>query len=158
MSRWNNRGSVRDILAATSVVKGECIESTASNGGAGYGRIMIGNKRTMAHRLAYEHAYGPIPDGLIVRHKCDNPPCINPAHLELGTHRDNLDDRIVRMSGRRGVQMHTAKLTEDAVREVRRRVASGESRRAVARSLGVSHTVINALINGKFWRHVREES
>lgn len=152
------RGSVQEILAASSIRNGECIESTTRNNRAGYGRIMINGKRSMAHRLAYELAHGPIPEGLIVRHKCDNPPCINPDHLELGTDRDNMDDRILRMSGRRGVDMHTAKLTESGVRDVRRRVNDGESRRAVARSLGISHTAINGLINGKRWRHVRSDA
>lgn len=57
-----------------------------------YGRVGRGGARVLAHRLAYETWVGPIPEGLVVRHRCDNPPCINPNHLEIGTQKDNVHD------------------------------------------------------------------
>ena len=59
----------------------------------GYGNLYFRGRTQMAHRVAFELANGPIPAGLLVRHTCDNPPCCNPAHLLLGTHRDNAWDR-----------------------------------------------------------------
>jgi hypothetical protein len=58
----------------------------------GYGRVSFMHKRFKAHRVSFEMANGPIPDGLIVRHRCDNPNCVNPNHLEAGTHKDNMQD------------------------------------------------------------------
>ena len=69
----------------------------------GYGRFMIKRKKHLAHRWAYEQQVGEIPEGLVVRHKCDNPSCVNIDHLELGTHKDNTLDAITR--GRRGTKI-----------------------------------------------------
>ena len=62
----------------------------------GYGRISMQRKTLAAHRIAFEHFKGPIPDGLFVLHKCDNPPCCNPDHLFLGTHKDNMADCVAK--------------------------------------------------------------
>jgi hypothetical protein len=77
-----------------------CIEWLGPFSPSGYGHVgkRQGDRKITfrTHRLAYELAYGPIPEGLVVRHKCDNPPCINPAHLELGTSAQNNRDRDTR--------------------------------------------------------------
>lgn len=65
-----------------------------------YGQVRVGDKMKKAHRVAWESAHGPIPDGLLVLHKCDNPPCVNVEHLYLGTHADNARDRESRGRGR----------------------------------------------------------
>lgn len=62
----------------------------------GYGRVNFMNSKFKAHRVSYEMANGPIPLGLIVRHKCDNPNCVNPRHLEVGTQKDNMKDALIR--------------------------------------------------------------
>lgn len=67
----------------------------------GYGRLVIARKMHRAHRLAYELVHGPIPDGLVVMHACDNPPCCNPNHLSVGTPLDNTRDMIAKQRGRR---------------------------------------------------------
>lgn len=92
-------------------------------------------------------------------HLCDNPPCVNPAHLRSGTPSDNRqdcvgkgrDNRTLRVRGERSPH---AKLTEDDVREIRRRVANGEAKRALAREFGVSDTLIRYVATRRAWRYL----
>lgn len=77
----------------TRYAEGPCWEWGGSVASAGYGRFRYRNRFYFAHRTAYRVWVGRIPEGLLVRHKCDNPPCINPSHLETGTFRDNARDR-----------------------------------------------------------------
>ncbi|WP_419146536.1 HNH endonuclease signature motif containing protein [Pseudomonas nitroreducens] len=76
----------------------DCWEWTGSKDGHGYGTLSAGGGRPpqKAHRIAFEMAHGPIPAGLVVRHKCDNPGCVNPNHLEVGTQKDNSADMVAR--------------------------------------------------------------
>jgi len=89
------------ILKKT-VREGDCLVFTGSRNKAGYGVTQFQNYKSVAHRIAYALTNGPIPKGLLVCHKCDNPPCINPEHLFLGTHKDNALDMHAKGRGRRG--------------------------------------------------------
>lgn len=119
----------------------------------GYGRFQYeGRLLKSAHRVAYELAVGPIPVGLLVRHTCDNPPCCNPAHLELGTNADNASDRDTRgrLGERRGEANGNARLNEQQVREIRAAAAS----RGLAAVYGVSPVTIQAIRARRIWKHV----
>lgn len=130
----------------------------------GYGRITIGSRkdgtrRTIsAHRLSYILSYGYIPKGMEVCHKCDNPSCINPEHLFLGTRQDNINDR--EHKGRNiifvGEEQPKAKLTKKAVKDARwERAYKGTSFSKLAKKYGVNKkTMINA-INGVTWKCVQ---
>lgn len=118
----------------------------------GYGLLWHDGKNRQAHRVSYAAFSGPIPDGMVVRHTCDNPGCINPDHLVVGTIADNVADREER--GRRdvkGEQIGTSKLTETDVLAIR---ASTLPSGALARKYGVHPTNIWAIRSGKSWRHL----
>lgn len=88
---------VKDIKAkimATIKVSGECWEWQGYRIDKGYGRLRHEGGKKLAHRVSYEAFVGAIPDGMCVLHKCDNPPCVNPDHLFLGTNLDNVKDCI----------------------------------------------------------------
>lgn len=139
---------------------GGCWEWSGWRLPSGYGtlRIRAAKRTVLAHRLAYETWVGPIPDGLQVLHRCDNPPCINPAHLFLGTQRDNLLDSVSK--GRYGVHSRprTAyrgwKLTESQAREAIQRRQGGERADSVARDLGVSPGYVRMLAGSRRSPHL----
>lgn len=108
----------------------------------GYGQWWHDGRAMRAHRAAYERVHGPIPDGLIVCHRCDNPPCCNPAHLFLGTQADNQRDKKNKGRTSRGERNGGGgKLTENDVREIRRLAANGERYIVIASQFGVTPTM-----------------
>ncbi|MGL5189992.1 MAG: HNH endonuclease signature motif containing protein [Cetobacterium sp.] len=131
----------------------DCILWGGSKDKSGYGRRKVDGKVRYVHRLEYIKHHGPIPEGLVVRHSCDNPACFNIAHLSIGTMKDNVQDCIER--GRiyraKGEHQHKAVLTEQTVRLIRSSQLSGG---ALAKQLGVSKNTVNDVRSGKTWRHV----
>lgn len=121
-----------------------------------YGSVTFHNRAVSTHRLAWELTHGPITDGLWVLHRCDNPPCCNPAHLFLGTPTDNAQDRNAkgRANTARGERTGHAKLTDAQVLDIRARYAAGETGRALAREYGVSPAAVSNIMTGKRWRHL----
>lgn len=122
----------------------------------GYGAARVAGRALKAHRVAYEVAHGPIPAGLIVRHTCDNPPCCNPAHLEVGTHADNARDKAERGRSLRGELASTARLTAPDVVAIRERLDAGEHPDPIASDYDVSRSAIRHIERGRTWRHVPE--
>lgn len=113
---------------------------------------------TSAHRAAWTHAYGPIPDGMHVDHRptCDRR-CVNVNHLQLLTASENCRGDLHRWSGNRkryGEGHHNAKLTSVDVAAIRAAIAGGESQRSVARRYGVSLPTIRYTNSRKTWKHV----
>lgn len=118
----------------------------------GYGKIGLGGRGAgtiYAHRAAWIVTFGPIPDGMKVLHSCDNPPCCRPDHLFLGTIPTN--NRDMAEKGRAWAFGSRPKLTKALVREARARFASGESRRAIARALGVRPQAISRIVARQSW-------
>lgn len=124
-------------------------------GSNGYGGVNVDGKPKRVHRLVWEAVNGTIPDGLCVLHKCDVPPCCNPAHLFLGTHQENMADRDAKGRHAHGERSGAAKLTEGKIREIRALAAGGRSGRSIAREFGVDHRVIGRVIRREAWRHVK---
>ena len=113
----------------------------------GYGRI----GRKLAHRVLYAQVHGPIPAGLVIRHTCDQPACVNIDHLVLGTHADNVQDKCLRGRQARGAQANHSSLTEDSVRTIR---ASHESQTKLAKQFNVTQSMISRIKSNQFWKHV----
>ena len=121
---------------------------------SGYGTVAshgVKPKRTLrAHRVAWELTNGPIPTGLLVLHKCDNPPCVNPDHLFLGTDADNQHDRH-RKRALRGQPGERAKLTADEVRAIRKRISDGELQRQIAADYAICRTSVYDIAKRLSW-------
>lgn len=112
-----------------------------------------------AHRFSYVLHFGEIPEGLIVCHRCDNPPCVNPRHLFLGTYKDNTQDCI--RKGRdshhnppKGERQHLAKLTEANVREIRAEYAAGISIKELTAKYGLVKSSMTSVVKRQTWKHV----
>lgn len=129
----------------------------------GYGVIKIEGKSKKAHRTAYELFVGPIPEKLLVCHSCDNPSCVNPAHLFLGTSKDNTQDMIQKGRDRlnvnppKGERNGLSKLTEEQVKWIRevyspRHPVFGGNR--LCEILGVSYSTIMFIVHNRNWKHV----
>lgn len=138
----------------------DCWPWTAATNEHGYGVMRPEGQRSgptvKAHRVSLTLA-GVDIEGLVVRHSCDNPPCVNPAHLSVGTKADNSADMVSRDRHARGSRSGTSKLTECQVVEIRARCAAGELHRVLAAEYGVSRVAITNIATRKTWRHVTAE-
>lgn len=148
---------------------GECWVWTGAVGGWGYGKFWSGGGKgrcMCASRMAWELTHGPIPTGMQVLHHCDNPPCVRPEHLFLGTNADNVRDKVSKGRQPRGAAVkvrpprHTgekhpqAKLTESGVRLIREKLAQGMTNASIAREMGVSYSTVSLIRRGRIWREV----
>ena len=132
-----------------------CWEWSGNKMPSGYGYLKFKYKNTLAHRAAYETWVGTIPPGKHVLHSCDNPPCINPGHLRVGTNQDNANDRVSRDRVAFGSSSGMSKIVEQDVREIRDLYASGLFfQREIGEMYGLSQTMIGHIVRGTYWRRV----
>lgn len=133
---------------------GACWEWTGARDWDGYGLLQVDGRPQRAARLAFAWFVRPLVDGEVVRHRCDNPPCCNPAHLVAGSPAENSGDMVERQRSARGVRNAAARLTEGRVILIRQRHAAGASIAQLARDEGVSESAIRSIVTGQWWRHV----
>jgi hypothetical protein len=135
-------------LKRYDLAKSGCWEWNATIEKDGYGVFTHGRgQQIRAHRAAYEAAFGAVPAGVLVCHKCDNRKCINPDHLFLGSPADNTQDMVRkgRARIRRGTAHHNLKLTDDQIVIIRARRGNGESLKEIAADFGVSFQHVSRL-------------
>ncbi len=133
---------------------------TGAKSKTGYGNLKFLNVFRSAHRVSWALTFGGIPEGMCVLHKCDVRNCVNPAHLFLGSNRDNTRDMIAKGRGRssfpvlRGSAHGRSKLTETEVLEIRSLFVPGTKKSELARIYGVTYQCIHDILRRKIWRHV----
>lgn len=126
----------------------------------GYGKVTKDGKCTGAHRVSYEISKGKIPDGLCVLHKCDNPACVNPHHLFLGTLSDNIQDSIKKGRFRKGYHPSEyrprgyayphgfpVKLTPEIIDQIKSLTQNGERQIDIAKKFGIDQSTVSRVIN-----------
>lgn len=124
-----------------------------------YGHIRFKETMVLAHRAAYTIYVGRIPDKMVVMHSCDNPLCVNPAHLSVGTQGDNIRDTVKKgrhnpastfgtLSGR------STNLTDDDVRAIRKELESGKFQRVIGKKYGIRQPQISRIKNRLSWPHI----
>lgn len=141
----------------------DCWEWTGFRNRQGYGRFFDGTylalstgktsgRKTGAHRWSYKYFNGDIPPGAFVCHRCDNPPCVNPRHLFIGSAADNSRDMTEKARACHGEGHRLAKLTRERVDEIRSLFAAGSLRSDLARQYGVTWQSVDVVVKGKTWR------
>jgi len=128
-------------------INGPCQEWTKSKTKAGYGNKLANGKVKYVHRLEWEKHNGPIPTGLCVLHKCDNPPCYNIEHLFLGTKAENMIDKTLKGRGKNP----NRRLSTMDVEAIRARIRSGESNKSIAADFAVTGSNISHIKRGASW-------
>ena len=147
---------------------GDCWNWIGGSSPAGYGRftiLMSGTKKfLLSHRISYFIHTGSLPNGMLVCHSCDNPSCVNPDHLFLGTYRDNVMDAVNK--GRikipfgintifpKGEKHPEAKITKDQAIEIKERLSNGERQIDIAEDYPISRWMISKIARGRCWTHV----
>lgn len=134
-----------------------CTEWTGYRNKCGYGLFRSGQGPSSvrsAHRFAYEQAHGPIPDGMIIMHSCDNPACVNSDHLSAGSPSENMADRNQKGRQARGVTHHSSKLIDRDIRVIRQLFAARMRVNDIARLFSVSPATVSHIKTNRTWRHV----
>lgn len=152
------RTDIKERLLARMRPDGDCWIWLGAKKPSGYGNIFLNGKYDVAHRVSFKAFKGSIPDGYFVCHSCDNPSCINPAHLFLGTPLDNsLDMRGKNRAPKHfagGITSWLSKLDDDKVLAIRKRRLEGARLNELSIAFNVSMATISMICNRKTWKHL----
>lgn len=137
------------FLGRYKVLDNGCWEYQGVKNCYGYGRVYIGRKHTVAHRYMYQLKKGVIPKGMLVLHKCDNPSCVNPDHLFLGTHTDNMNDMIKKKRNRK-CENYSRKLNYEKAESIRSE--NNKSISEIARKYDISRSTVRDVLDHNTWK------
>jgi hypothetical protein len=133
----------------------DCWEWKGTLNDKGYGRFSIKGLQIGAHRFMFQCCNGPIPNGLLVRHLCDNPSCVNPNHLLIGTYQDNSDDAVERNRTCCGENHIWSKLTEENVKDILNSLWAGKyNNKELSEIYNVCLNTIYSISTGKTWKYL----
>lgn len=138
----------------TKDLKNDCWEWTGNVGHFGYGRMGYRMKTYLAPRLSVFLFHRKDPGKLFVCHKCDNPKCVNPNHLFLGTQKQNMEDCHAKGRTAGGERNGMAKLNEQQAREIKKLLKTGMTHKEIGLRYGVSRSNVGAIANGKRWGNI----
>ena len=149
------RTTHENFLRKVDKVDGGCWEWTGAVLKDGYGHFHVNRKGVIASRYSYQHYKGDIPPGLVVRHKCDNPKCVNPEHLELGTQKDNYND--AKMKGRHvhGEKHGNVLYSGEQIKKVLQLIAEGMRPIDISKQTGVALSTVYDVRLGRSWKHLK---
>lgn len=163
--RWRNRGdplltirspngtTIADRLTRYSCrATNGCLEWTGSCAEFGYGVMTVDGRPRGVHVLSWELHKGPVPPGLYVLHRCDNPPCFDHEHLFLGTQAENMADMVTKGRSLPGELNGNSRLTAGDVQEIRVLIDAGHSMRSIAPKFLVTRTTIRDIRRGRTWK------
>ncbi len=156
MGKWqNSKLPTRFWNKVIKSTNSDCWEWQASKNRLGYGNYWHDRKMWRAHRIAYAILVGPIPTDALITHNCDNPPCVNPFHLKLGTPASNMVEKVIRYrcNAPHGEQHWNNKLTATDVIEIRA-LRGKEFQKDIALRFGVNKATIGDVQRGKIWKHI----
>jgi len=155
-TRAEKRAALRIRLAENSTIaENGCWNWNLGLFKNGYAKTSVGGKTQYAHRASYRAFNGPIKEGQVVRHTCDNPRCINPGHLLRGTQADNVADCLERGRFSLGDD-HATKLTSEIVKSIRKDHTDGlGGYKILAKKYGVDRSMIQRIVKGWVWKHVQ---
>ena len=171
--KLNKEGLIKRFKTHFKVMESSCWEWQGKINRFGYGRACTYKKEVAAHRLSYELFLGEIPEGKMICHHCDNRKCVNPEHLFLGTHQDNMDDGVKKkrfLHGeawrkanyktleRVGEKHHNSKLTLNAVRDIFELKELGLSHVEIGSIFGVSYSTVGEVLRGQIWSKALKDS
>ena len=141
------------FFSKVNKIENGCWEWTASKNQWKYGMFNINKKTLQAHRLSYLFHYGPYDNNLLVCHKCDNPSCVNPEHLFLGTNKDNMRD-MANKARKKGEKHPNSKLTDNEVIEIKKLILEDYNIKNIAEKYGVAEFTIKSIKYNLSWKHI----
>ena len=142
----------RFLARVEPVTESGCWIWVGWKGPRGYGGVYRNHRRLYAHRVAWELYHGEIPKGLCVLHQCDVPCCVNPDHLFLGSHKDNMRDMVLKNRSTRGSRNPSARLTEESATKIK--LATNRSTLSLAKQYGVSQLTVWKVRTRRTWKHL----
>ena len=161
LDAYMDQALVKIFAKVDKTAPGGCWQWTATVNSNGYGSTWWEGKRSkLVHRIIYQHVHGvKLESSVYCLHTCDNRRCVNPAHLFLGDHRVNMLDKFRKNRHARGEDSTRNKLTENDVREIRKKYRRVNARQSnvieLAKQYGVDRGAITSIISGRYWKHVQ---